>query len=1220
MGFNADQMKAITADNTTLLVSAAAGSGKTTVMIERIVRTLMEHPEKHLSGMLVITFTKEAASNMRRKLQEKLLAYAAEETLEAEKRNAAQRALDELEGAQISTIHSFCGQVMREGFHILDIDPQVRVGESAETKILFETAFHNTLNAVLDGEDPAMIAEERQKARVTVDHFTQAELLSCTQRLYSVMMGIPDPLSRTQELIGKVDLPLDEHPWVREILHHALLQMEAIPELLEQEKEAAMAIGSQPRCMEIAMEDEARCLEILQGMQQAGKPSEQIEAFLKGMSVGFAKSPLSKKIAPEELEAFGRFKEIREEIRSSKGILGKVKGMISPLVSTQNQLDNRRIREELEGLFLFMRHLHEAYRAEKDRVNVVDFSDMEQMTYTLMTDTEHPEVREGLMRRFTDIYVDESQDVSAIQNAIIRSLHHPGNHLFMVGDVKQSIYRFRHAEPALFIRYRDQYELREDAKERKIFFRENYRSSPQIIAAVNDVFTMGMNRRVNELDYEEGDRLVAGRETAFPKPRVILIREADEEKLDEKRKIEAECLAAAAQIRELMEIGRTREGEGEFRYSDICILMRSRSSVPQMVEIFRQLHIPIYYDGGGNYYELSEVRRFLSLLRTIDNLHQDIPLLGALRMMPFSFTDRELAEVRIAVPESVPFYEAFQQVAETDTPLGRRCRLALSQIAEWRLMATTMTAAEFIFRMLRETRFYSICGAYPDGKLRQSNLDMLYQKALDLENRGIYRLSEFLTLVDSVAKREDGDQPAAGDMDNCVRIMTMHKSKGLEFRAVILMRMEKKSGGQQTDPLEIDIGADIADKPALGLYLPSVNRELSTKRHTYGHDAFALRKRMNEIAEETRVLYVAMTRAMEHLVIIGTYQDDALKLWKTRNQISRIYKTRNMLDMVMAAVMAEGDLPAPGQMQPMGNFEVAVERPMHLDRLPAPEEDGEHFLQFLEEQHAPLPEWEKEEAEQYPVKTSVSSMVRAEHEHALLLRAEDMEETEEDKRRNENRLVPFLLGATAARPRFMEEAKPMARDAGTATHHFLHLVSMEAMRESRNLQETTRAELERLKAEAVLSEEEAGLVHVDHVGAFFASTLGQRFSHAAISYREWPFTLRIGSQGGTLIQGIVDAAFEEDDGWVLIDYKTDRDTNPGRFIGRHQSQMNWYRFAIQRLTGKPVREMWLFALSSGQAMHVPELDISEKFEGSDTKALLAWQVKEKGEAKWVQLL
>ena len=577
-------------------------------------------------------------------------------------------------------------------------------------------------------------------------------------------------------------------------------------------------------------------------------------------------------------------------------------------------------------------------------------------------------------------------------------------------------------------------------------------------------------------------------------------------------------------------------------------------------------------------------------------------LVGALRNVPFNFSDVDLAEIRKADIGHSWYYEAFQVCCERgETDLDKRCIAARDQIHLWREKARSMSVSEFIWQLMRESGIYAVRGAYPDGRLRQLNLDSLYQRAVDMEKRGIFRLSDFLWEVGKLrdAKTGDtGDTPATmGEGDNFVRLMTMHKSKGLEFPVVILMNLQKNlRRSPSQSKMKICVGTGEDANPPLGVYIPVISRKSHTKRDTYGLEAFKVRDIRTSIAEDTRILYVAMTRAMQNLILIGHYKEKETALWQEKTKVSRIWKTRSMLDLIMPAVLSHVDLPAVGGEASGGQWNLSVQVPQRIrstqSRLTESQLDANVTAVIEMGGGFPSAMWNGGEYDASPLKTSVTSLLLT--GQTILptqYQPPEEEETVEVKRRPE--LPGFLLGETAPRPLFMEEEQASAVDIGSLTHRFLRLIDLAAFRGRRTSEyaQIVEDEIIRMLDRSILTEAEAKSVFGKGAADFLSSELGQRLIAAPSVEREWPFTMQLREGSPTMVQGIVDAAFLEDGKWILVDYKTDRDTREGIFVPRHEKQMNWYRTAVERLTEFPVKEMWLFALRAGRAYRVRRMDV-----------------------------
>lgn len=899
---------------------------------------------------------------------------------------------------------------------------------------------------------------------------------------------------------------------------------------------------------------------------------------------------VTKKDGEEAKEWNEDFKKLRNSVKGSTGILNSAAKSLQKLMNASQARDNLRIQKTLRGVSILLRATAARFRDMKLAAQGIDYADMEQMVYELV---KREDIRESIMESITDIYVDECQDVSAIQYAIINALTGgQGRSICRVGDIKQSIYGFRSAAPDLMDRDIQAFSKEEDASHRKIFFQENYRSCAQVIECINEVFDLSMEKSISEIDYAPEDHLKANVEGDFgPVKTILLAREAAEVDM-----LEAQCQAAGRQIEDLVL-------NGGREYRDIVILLRNTSSdAPVMVEHFRRMHIPVLYDGGQTFYGLTEISSFLSLLTVIDNDHTDVELIGTLRNVPFNFSDEDLARIREAHTERSWYYEAFNACCDrNETDLDRRCIAARDQIRLWRQRARSMSVSEFIWQLMRESGIYAVRGAYPDGRLRQLNLDSLYQRAVDMEKRGVFRLSDFLWEIGKLkdAKPKDsGDTPATmGEGDNFVRLMTMHKSKGLEFPVVILMNLQKnlrRSPASSQSKMKLCVGTDGDTNPPLGVYVPVISRRRHIKRDTYGLDAFKVRNIRTSIAEDTRLLYVAMTRAMEKLILIGHYKENETALWQEKTKVSRIWKTRSMLDLIMPAVLSHMDLPPVGETASGGQWQLSVQVPERIisseSLMTESQLDANVTAILAKESGLPSGMWPGEEVDPSPLKTSVTSLLRME-ENILpeKYQPHEEEETVEVKRRPE--LPSFLLGEIMPRPAFMEEETSTAADIGSLTHRFLRLIDLTSFRgkDPGEYTEIVEKELERMREQSILTEAKA--IYAKGAASFLSSTLGQRLITAGEVQREWPFTMQIREDSPTMVQGIVDAAFLEDGRWILIDYKTDRDTRKEIFIPRHEKQMNWYRTAVERLTHKPVQEMWLFALRGGKAYRVERIEV-----------------------------
>lgn len=1173
--FNTDQQKAIEAVNPRILVSAAAGSGKTTVMVHKILQVLKTDPNAAISQFLVITFTRDAARNMKNKLRE---------LLEEDGSPEAARALGEIETASISTIHSFCQMLLKEYSDDRAASADPRVLKESEQARLKEESFVDTVEQLLGSESPLSV-EDRKRVSFLLAAFSTDELMCMVMDLYDVLMGIPEPLEVLHSLAHEP--PFEE--WKKEIGHAVELDVLELKEKIRREEELLGAPFAADR-FDALLESDRQIVDAFfqswDGMQDA----QLRKTLLENTRDAFARAPVTRE-KDENVKAWKKeFNELRNEMKGSSGILAKAAARLDAILDPDQERLNGMIREELLGMELLVRTVSATYRQKKDEIGAIDYADMEQSAYAIMAD---PEKRNELLERYRYVFVDECQDVSAIQDAIVQPLSGKDHQLFMVGDIKQSIYGFRNANPSLFQWYREHFLDDEHALERRIFFVDNYRSCRGVVECVNQVFDTSMDRLVTELDYLPEDHLRANAEGEYGPVDVILVQRNDEEA----EQLEAQCEAVGRYIRSLVVPPEEVSAVQAYTYSDIVILLRTASGTAgRIADHLQKMHIPAVYEGAMDFYGLSEVKAFLALLTVIDNLHNDDDLVGALINPPFNFTDEDLAAVRCEFHDREPFYRCFERCAERkEKEIDRRCASVLEQLRVWSEAASGMSVPDYVWWLMRETGIYAARGAYPDGKTRQANLDVLYQRAVDGEKAGQLRLSDFVQEMREAreTRQADGDDhPAMGLEDNYVRIMTMHKSKGLEFPCVILMNLQKNvRQGPIQSRLRMNLTASGTENPALGIYLPVIRRRSHSMMDTYGKDAFTVRDQRSGIAENTRLLYVAMTRAMKRLCLVGSVKDGDEALWHSQAKAARIWKTRSMLDMIMPAVVTQMDLPPAGKSAVHGDWRVSVLAPQAIVDTDELEESTDERIQRVLSEMGPDVMYHREAAEDVPIKTSVTSLV-SQITRDSGRRVADEEETVEDKRKNETELHTYRLSPTASRPAFLEEEKVLAVDVGSTTHRFLRLVSLDLLRDPPSgYYGTVREEAERMEKQGIITHEEAERIRYKGVAAFFESDLGQRLLASPEIHREWKFAMQISPRKTTIVQGIIDVAFLEGDGWVLLDYKTDWDTAQETFVPRHAMQMNWYRIALERLTGRKVREMWLYALRAGTAYPVERMDL-----------------------------
>lgn len=1154
------QQQAIDARNRTILVSAAAGSGKTAVLVERIVQLIREGAQ--MDRMLIVTFTKAAAGEMRQRLNKRLTIEAASDP------EVMGKALDALESTDISTIHAFCQKVLRNHFQAVGIDPMVRPCDEQLRKALFDEAWLEAFNTLLEEKSHEGFMD-------LADAWDQSRLHEMTLQLYDFLMSLPAPFDWLERSVDATNIkPYDQHPWYRLLWKHSRLQIEGIEQILQ----SMQGMFDEPDAVEIRLETLQEDIEAYQRLISMNW--DMIDDVIRALN-GFtlAKAKQARNTSDGQKVWLKRFAKLRDDIKSI------VKDVADALTIDESRLDRElgMMKLHMSGLAELTKMTHRIFLEKKEQQHVIDFSDMEQFTMEVLM--QEP-LRQELQAEYDHIFVDECQDVSQVQDAILHALHSDANSMFMVGDVKQSIYRFRKADPTLFLHRMRTFHDEEDAENRRIILQKNFRSRANVLEATNQVFRVIMRPAVTELTYEPEDELICGRETMQDPPvEMHLLDISPGEDGEQVEALEAEAKVVIERIHELLE-EQFDDGDGmrNYTYRDMVILLSAASNTaPKLVEMLSSQGIPVFYDGAASYYSLPEIQSVKALLSVLDNPLQDIPLLSALKMVPFSISDEQLASIRLyKTGKNVPFYEAFAACCEGEGMLPERCRGIRQQLETWRFEAETMRLSDFIWHVLRDSGYYAACGALPKGELRQANLRMLYQRALSFEQDGGETLSDFLRLTDQQASGDDRmSAKMLGENENLVRIMTMHKSKGLEFPVVFCMQMS----GSLHKPYR----GEILLHSALGVAMPYVNREMNVKRKTIADEAFKVQRKLDEKAERARLLYVAMTRARERLIMIGCCKENDRDIWTLPPSDYSIWKARSMTDWIMQGIHAKS-------IHNLSTDSVECATPWNIrewrecDGLSVNKAvDKVCVNEWLQTQlHKPaegdFSSWSNMEKSDVfaPLKTSVSAVAK----QAAMptgLPLSDEEEAAETKRVPEEIMMPLRLSDLPSRPAFMEEKQLTGAERGTLVHRALSLIPLEPLRDATDIYDAVRQAVYDMIAQEIFTAQELLMLNVRGVSAYFKSELGQRMLASPMVRREWSFNLVLDEDAGTLLQGVIDCAFLEESCWVLVDYKTDRIMDEEAFRQRYAMQLEWYARALERITGLPVKEMWLYAIEKNKA-------------------------------------
>lgn len=1182
LNFTPEQRAAIDTRGSTVLVSAAAGSGKTRVLTERLMAYLTdaENPVD-IDRFLVITYTRAAAAELRSRILDGIYARIASDP--ENRRLRRQAAL--CARAEIGTIHSFCADFLRANCAAIALAPDFQVADTERCAALRTTALEHTLERAYARMDAD--AGFRLLADTVGNGRDDARLGELVLTLYDKMQchARPEQWAAQQVDLLALDGVTDAGatPWGRSLLARV-------------RESAAHWAGVLDEQLSIMA---AHDMEWLYGIYGTsfGSTAAGLRAVVRACDQSWDTAVAALQDVPFPRLGSTRKPpdpDVRDRVKAQRDAAKKAIQTLQKQInipSAQALADLHTTAPAMQALLALTLDFGAAYAAEKRRRSLVDFSDLEHMTAQLLTDEDGAptELAHQLSGRYTEIMVDEYQDVSEVQDLIFRAVSRGGSNLFFVGDVKQSIYRFRLADPTIFLeKYARFADFREAAPgaPRRILLRENFRSRRAVLEGANHVFSNIMSRALGELDYDDAARLRAGAsypgDDVLPELAVLELPGADDDApTPEKAALEADY--AARRIRALIDGGATVWENGAKRpahYGDVVILLRSANSVgPVYRAALEARGIPVSAETSGGFYTSEEVSVLRSLLAVVDNPHQDVPLIAALRSPLFGLTADDLAAVRTCDREH-DFYTAVTLAAETRDD----CRDFLDVLARYRALSIELPLSEFLWHVVDDRAVMALTSAMPDGELRRRNVLLLLDLAQQFEQTGARGLHRFLLWMQR--QEAEGEDPAVpGGESRSVRILSIHKSKGLEFPFVFLCdtaRLFNKS----------DTRASVLVHPALGLGPKCTDLEHGVEYPTIARQAIAAQLLTETLSEEMRLLYVAMTRAKERLIITGTVRD--------------IGKTVSTLTATATVPLAPELLRA-------------AQSPLHWLLQSALLDRDERFLRRTYVHLHP-----DGAADTQPEAASAAAPAEADpallaqlartltfryaHAQAIDLpskvTATELKRLEPETTPPEDAGAPLLKGAPRTqafrRPDFSaRERRLTAAERGTATHRTLQYLHFADARTPEGI----RAQVQALAARGLLTAREAQAVNTASLLQLMRTPLGAALAAAEAAgtlRREFRFSLLCpaetffpgAGEEQVLLQGVVDAWFETPDGLVIVDYKTDRihpDAVPER-TAYYAAQLRAYAGAMARITGRPVCRRTLYFLHCGCSADVPETD------------------------------
>ncbi len=1275
-----EQEKAILTRDCNILVAAAAGSGKTAVLVERIIKIVTdEERPTDIDKLLVVTFTNAAASEMR----ERIAHAISKELHKSPQSKLLQRQLTLLNKSSITTIHSFCLEVIRSNFHIVDLDPNFRIADATEAVLLKQEALEELFEEryVTIEEEDNDTASFLQLVEAYSNNKEDLGLQTIVLSLYNFAMSSTDPtkwlLNAAEDFNIKAGYKLSDTPWAEVLIEDIKIELQGIEKVMIKALKIVETNDSIELYEDVFRSDLALISDLVSSANNSLENlSEAIEVL------DFQKLPSIRGCKDKEKQK--AVQDIRNKVKKQ---LQELNQQVLGANSETALEDIRKLYPQMMALSQLVIDLREKYGQKKKERSIIDFNDFEhyclhilmekdEKGVVVLDDQGKPEpssVAAELRNKYQEILIDEYQDSNMVQETLLNIISREkigAPNVFMVGDVKQSIYKFRQARPELFLGKYSSYSTEEGAKTRKITLYKNFRSRASIINAVNYIFQGVMCKNIGDLDYTDEEALNLGAffqelkepgiiggpvELHLIEKEAVDISQENEEESEENQQsdgdgdaqeeykgeqeetptnIQLEARIVAKRIKELM----LCDGDEAFKiydknimayrkvdYKDIVILLRATSNwAPSFLEELRLEGIPVYADTGTGYFNTLEIQIIMSLLQIIDNPRQDIPMLSVLRSPIGGFTSEELVDIRIGERE-ITFYEAmlnFLKVEKTkenddlkeNEAISQKLTKFLERLEHFRDSCKYMPIDEFIWYLYTDTGYYGYIGAMPGGVQRQANLRVLFQRARQYDETSYKGLFNFINFINKL-KVSSGDMGSAktlGENENVVRIMSIHKSKGLEFPVVFLSGTGKNFNLMDINKSilfhhDLGYGPDFVD-PIRRISYPTVLKQ-------------ALRKKIKieSLSEEMRVLYVAFTRAKEKLIITGSIKNIERNITRMSSSLEEsssklgeyeILKAKSYLDWIVPSVIRHGDgkilrgligieddtvelldHPASFQVRLWNRDDIVKTQEQEEEEMLSTQKKLERLQEEITDKKN-LGEIEKRLGFKY--KYEMSTKMPTVLTVTELKRKSNVELTQET---SENMYQAKLI----SKPKFLEEVKGLTpAEKGTAMHAVVQRLDLNRVSTIGEINEQIKVYVEKL----LMSKEEAKAVRVEKIVKLFKTELGTRMVKAYglnLLNREVPFHMDINSTDvyknldpGTygeekiMLQGIIDCYFEEDGEIILVDYKTDAVKNGDTSVlaQRYKSQLDYYARALKATLGKTVKESYLYLFSIDEAIEI----------------------------------
>ena len=1244
-----EQLLAIETRGKNLLVAAAAGSGKTAVLVERIIKIITDDNNPvDIDKLLVVTFTNAAASEMRERIGDAI----SKKLEEMPDSKMLQRQLALLNKSNITTIHSFCLDIIKNNFHLIDLDPGFRIGDETECTLIKQDVLIELFEDKYDKEDEDFL----NLIEAYCTNRDDERLKEIVLKLYNFSMSGPWPSvwlrEKAQEFnINSLD-ELEKASWYKVLKESLYLDLNNAKNGLDEaikicEEDSDLA----PYLLNLKPE--------LNGIENAinslNLNLEQIYKAIKDIEFAYRIKTVKKGLG-DELDK-KKVKSLRDDVKKK---INQIKGGVFSVSLDETLNGIKNMYPIIKSLTELVIEFSDRYVKKKMERVILDFNDLEHLCLKILTcNDENGEVyassvAQKFREKFEEVLVDEYQDSNNVQETIIsmvsrKDLDNPN--VFMVGDVKQSIYRFRQAKPELFLEKYNSYSEEDNKKNRKIMLYKNFRSREEVIKGVNFIFKSLMSKTVGELDYTDKEALNLGasydeinKDNVYFQDNEFIdldkievsgalelhildkssdfedekneINDEDDKENDNEEDLSAVAIEARIIAKRIKELINPSDGKcfmvfdknlnryRKITYKDIVILLRSTKNwADTIVEELSFGGIPVYADINTGYFQTIEIRTIMSLLHIIDNPMQDIYTIASMRSPIFAFTSEELADIRILNRDNY-FYLNVKDIAEDvyderiNKSLKDKCVYFIEKIGSWREKSLYMPIDEFLWYLYSDTSYYGYVGAMVNGIQRQANLRILFQRAKQYEQTSFKGLFNFINFINKLRK-SSGDLGTAkilGENEDVVRIMSIHKSKGLEFPVVFLSGCGKQFNLR-------DINDSLLFHEELGIGADCIDIKKRIRYTTLQKYAIKKKFELETLSEEMRILYVALTRAKEKLIITGSsynLQKDIDTCYKAGvkgfNKVipSELLKQKSYLKWIMTALIKhkDGDILRQGKNEfveisdDLSSWKINFHKKSDFGTENVEDSIEKKNISILSLNYSNFEvdeeirkrlefRYKYRDVCSVPSNISVSDIKKAEEE-IFEPQAENLFSEEKNRKK----------------PRFIMEEKGLSKaEKGTAMHFVMQKLDLNKV----NLLNEIKEQIKNMFEKGLITKDEEESINIFKIQKFFKSNLGQRLLKAYKEnkqvFRELPFITeipvkriekdlidKIFNNEKLRLQGIIDCFFEEDDGIVLLDYKTDYVENgkEKEILDKYRVQIDLYTETLERVIGKKVKERYLY--------------------------------------------